>query len=53
MVVFRARLRGGKGGNCPGSPLQGSLRDEIYVFEIKYLFEKFDVSEGIQEYNSI
>jgi len=41
------------GAIAPGPPLQGAPRDEIYLFRIKYLFEKFSVSEGIQEYNSI
>jgi len=44
---------GGNGGNCPGTPLQGVPRDEIYLFQIKYSFEKFRDSEAIQEYNSI
>jgi len=33
---------------CKGAP-----RDEIYLFQIKYLLEKFRNSEAIQEYNSI
>jgi len=37
----RAGLRGGNGGNCPGTPLQGGPRDEIYLFQIKYSFENF------------
>jgi len=44
---------GATGAIAPGSPLQVALRDEIYLFEIKYSFEKFRNSEAIQEYNSI
>ena len=47
------RGEGGNGGNCSGLPLQGAPRDEIYLFQIKYSFEKFRDSEAIQEYNSI
>jgi len=39
--VTRAGLRGDNGGNCPGPPLQGASRDEIYLFQLKYSFEKF------------
>ena len=39
--VSQGRIRGG--GNCPGPP-----RDEIYLFQIKYSFEKFCDSEAIQ-----
>jgi len=53
LCACRARLRGDNGGNWPGPPLQGAPRNEIYLFQIKYLFEKFGVSKGIQEYNSI
>ena len=38
----RAGLRGGAtGAIAPGPPLQGGPRDEIYLFQIKYSFEKF------------
>jgi len=51
---IRAGLRGGNGGNCPGPPAgRGPPRDEIYLFQIKYSFEKFRDSEAIQEYNFI
>jgi len=54
VVWIQGRIKGGtteaiaQGPRCKGAP-----RDEIYLFQIKYLFEKFGVSEGIQEYNSI
>jgi len=43
MVEDRAGLRGGRGTAAivPGPPLQGVPRDYIYLFQIKYLFEKF------------
>ena len=31
---------GGNGAMAPGPPLQGGPRDEIYLFQIKYSFEK-------------
>ena len=50
----RVGLRGGgQRGNCPGPPAGRGPRDEIYLFQIKYSFEKFRDSEAIQEYNSI
>ena len=36
-----------------GPRWKGASRDEIYLFQIKYSFEKFRDSEAIQEYNSI
>ena len=44
--MIRAGLRGG--GQLPRAP-----RDEIYLFQIKYSFEKFRNSEAIQEHNSM
>ena len=41
-----------KGGGQRGK-LPRASRDEIYLFQIKYSFEKFRDSEAIQEYNSI
>jgi len=54
MDAIRAGLRGG-GAIAPGPPLQGSPRDEICLFEIKYSFQKFLWlrSCSIQEYNSL
>jgi len=50
----QGRIKGGNGGNCPGPPAaRGPPRDEIYLFQIKYSFEKFRNSEAIQEYSSI
>ena len=46
----RAGLRGW--AIAPGPPLEGGPRDEIYLFQTKYSFEKFRDSEAIQEYNS-
>jgi len=43
---------GATGAIVPPPPLQGGPRDEIYLFQIKYSFEKFCDSEAIQEYNS-
>jgi len=37
-----------RGPRCKGAP-----RDEMYLFQIKCLFEKFRDSEAIQEHNSI
>jgi len=53
VIHSRAGLRGATGAIAPGPPLQGGPRDEIYLFQIKYSFEKFRDSEAIQEYNSI
>jgi len=51
----QGRIKGGGGnrGNRPGPPAARGPRDEIYLFQIKYSFEKFRDSEAIQEYNSI
>ena len=48
------RVKGGAtGAITPGRLLQGVPRDAIYLFQIKYSFEKFRDSEAVQEYNSI
>ena len=53
-LVSRAGLRGGQRGQLPRAPRwKGAPRDEIYLFQIKYSFEKFRDSEAIQEYNFI
>ena len=45
---------GGQRGQLPRAPrCKGAPRDEMYLFQIKYSFEKFRNSEAIQEYNSI
>ena len=45
---------GGQRGQLPRAPrCKGDPRDEMYLFQIKYSFEKFRNSEAIQEYNSI
>ena len=50
----QGRIKGGAtGAIAPGPRCKGAPRDEIYLFQVKYLFEKFGVSEGIQECNSI
>jgi len=50
----RAGLRGGQRGKLPRAPrYKGASRHKIYLFQIKYSFEKFRDSEAIQEYNSI
>jgi len=50
----RIKGRGGQREQLPRAPrCKGTPRDEIYLFQIKYLFEKFRDSEAIQEYNSI
>jgi len=38
----QGRIKGGgaTGAIAPGRPLQGDPRDEIYLFQIKYSFEK-------------
>jgi len=46
-------FREATGAIAPGLPLQGPPRDDIYLFQIKYSFEKFRNSEAMQEYNSI
>ena len=43
-----------KGETLPrASRCKGAPRDEMYLFQMKYSFEKFRNSEAIQEYNSI
>jgi len=38
----RAGLRGGRQGQLPRAPRwKGAPRDEIYLFQINYSFEKF------------
>jgi len=50
----QGRIKGGEtGAIAPGPPCKGAPRDEMYLFQIKYSFEKFRNSEAIQEYNSI
>jgi len=49
----RAGLRGGTGAIAPAPRCKGAPRDEIYLFQIKYSFEKFRDSAAIHEYNSI
>ena len=54
LATGRAGLRGGQRGQLPRAPRwKGAPRDEVYLFQIKYSFEKFSDSEAIQEYNSI
>jgi len=53
-ISYRAGLRGGQRGQLPrASRCKGASRDEMYLFQIKYSFEKFRNSEAMQEYNSI
>ena len=53
-LMSRAGLRGGQRGQLPRDPRwKGAPRDEIYLFQIKYSFQKFSDSGAIQEYNSI
>jgi len=51
----QGRIKGGgaMGAIAPGPPLEGDPRGEIYLFQIKYSFEKIRDSEAIQGYNSI
>jgi len=50
----RAGLRGAQWGQLPRAlHWKGAPRDEIYLFQIKYSFEKFRDSEATQECNSI
>jgi len=52
--TVRAGLRGRQRGQLPRAPhCKRAPRDEMYLFEIKYSFEKFRNSEAIQECNSI
>jgi len=45
LINHQGRIK--EGGNG------GSPRDEMYLFQVKYSFEKVRNSEAIQEYNSI
>jgi len=48
----QGRIKGGAtGAIAPGPPLQGAPRDEIYLFQIKYSYEKLWLA--LQEYNSL
>jgi len=50
----QGRIKGGQRGQLPRAPRwKGAPRNEIYLFQIKYSFEKFRDSEAIQEYNYI
>ena len=51
----QGRIKGeGQRGQLPRAPrCKGDPRDKMYLFQIKYSFEKFRNSEAIQEYNSI
>jgi len=41
-TICRAGLKGGQWGQLPRAPrFKGAPRDEIYLFQIKYSFEKF------------
>ena len=42
---------GATGAIAPGPPLQGGPRDEVYLFQIKYSYEKLWLA--LQEYNSL
>jgi len=51
---MQGRIKGGATGQLPRAPrCKGAPRDEMYLFQIKYSFEKVRNSEAIQEYNSI
>ena len=50
----QGRIKGGQRGQLLRAPRRkGAPRDEIYLFQTIYSFEKFRNSEAIQEYNSI
>jgi len=52
--IVRAGLRGGATGAISPAPRRKRApRDEIYLFQTKYSFEKFRNSEAIKEYNFI
>jgi len=52
--IAQCRIKGGQLGQLPRAPrCKGAPRDEMYLFQIKYSFEKFRDSEAIQEYNTI
>jgi len=55
MHCVQGRIKGEEQrGQFPRAPgCKGAPRDEIYLFQIKYSFEKFRDSEAIQQYNSI
>jgi len=39
---MQGRIKGGQRGQLPRAPrCKGASRDEIYLFQIKYSFEKF------------
>ena len=41
-VREQGRIKGGRRGQLPRAPrFKGAPRDEIYLFQIKYSFEKF------------
>jgi len=51
---MQGRIREEQRGQLPRAPrCKGAPHDEIYLFHIKYSFEKVRDSEAIQEYNSI
>ena len=50
----QGRIKGGAtGAIAPSPPLQGGPHDKIYLFQIKYSFEKFSWFWSDKEYNSI
>ena len=54
ITLPQGRIKGeATGAIAPDPRWKGAPRDEIYLFQIKYPFEKFRDSEAIQEYNSI
>jgi len=53
-MYAQGRIKGkATGAIAPATRWKGDPRDEIYLFQMKYSFEKFRDSEAIQEYNSI
>ena len=52
--VAQGRTKGEQRGKLPRAPrCKGAPSDEIYLFQMKYSFEKFRDSEVIQEYGSL
>ena len=51
LIVIRSGLSGATGAIAPAPPLQAGPRDEIYLFQIKYSYEKLWLA--LQEYNSL